>query len=85
MSLLSSRLKYTDEKLKELKLAQKVARKDKAKHFKDQRDVLKRKQLLVGAIVLDRVARGLWNFDEFSKMMEEELVRNEDRKLFELD
>ncbi|NTG38927.1 hypothetical protein G6K88_31455 [Agrobacterium rhizogenes] len=85
MSLLSQRLKYTDEKLKELKSSQKAAQKEKRKSVKEQRDVLKRKQFLVGAIVLDRVQRGMLSFEEFSKMMDEELVRAEDRKLFGLD
>ncbi|NTJ36013.1 hypothetical protein G6K86_30850 [Agrobacterium rhizogenes] len=85
MSLLSRRLKYTEEKLKELKSSQNSALAEKRKNVKERRDALKRKQFLVGAIVLDRVRRGVWDFEEFSKMMDEELVRAEDRKLFDLN
>lgn len=85
MSLLSQRLKYTDERLKELKSAQKTAIAEGRKSAKEQRDALKRKQFLVGSIVLDRIRRGSWDYEAFLKMMDEELVRPEDRKLFDLD
>ncbi|NTG64811.1 hypothetical protein [Rhizobium rhizogenes] len=85
MSELSRRLKYTDEKLKELKLAQKLSTAEKRKAIKEQRNTSKRKEILVGAIVLDRVRRGIWDFNDFTKMMNEEVVRTEDRKLFDLE
>lgn len=85
MSLISQRLKYTDEKLNELKSAQKTAVAERKKSLKNRRDALKQKQLLVGKVVLERVRRGTLEFDAFLKMMDEGLVLPEERKLFNLD
>ena len=72
--------KLKEEKAKKQKLeARKKAAESKAKRAADTRC-----KILVGSIVLSRVERGTWPEDKFRAMLDENLDRDDDRKLFDL-
>jgi hypothetical protein len=85
MSLLKNRLAATDEKLAALKAARKTADKARRKTMKESRADRERKLRLIGEAVLQRVASGEWDEDDFRTMMDTALARPADRALFELD
>lgn len=85
MSLLKNRLAATDEKLAALKEARKTADKARRKTMKESRADRERKLRLIGEAVLQRVASGEWDEDDFRTMMDTALARPTDRALFELD
>ncbi|WP_175972099.1 hypothetical protein [Burkholderia sp. BCC0322] len=85
MSLLSRRLKATDARLQEIKVAQKTARKAYQQKAKQTRADRERKVMLVGEAVLCRLDRGEWEEAAFRQMMDEALSRSADRALFDLD
>ncbi|ANI21835.1 hypothetical protein AB870_25070 (plasmid) [Pandoraea faecigallinarum] len=85
MSLLKNRLAATDEKLAALKEARKTADKARRKTMKESRADRERKLRLIGEAVLQRVASGEWDEDDFRTMMDAALARPADRALFELE
>jgi hypothetical protein len=75
----------TDEKLRQLKEANRAAAKTKRAQIKRSRDDEQRRTMLVGEAVLCRVARGEMGEDELRTMMDEALSRPADRALFDLE
>jgi len=85
MASINDRLKATEKKLKELKDARKLADKGRRKSYKEGKADKERKFILVGQAVLKRVEDGSWDQDDFRRMMDEALVRQADRQLFDLE
>lgn len=72
--------KLKEEKAKKQKLeARKKAAESKAKRAEDTR-----RKILVGSIVLSKVEHRTWPDDKFRAMLDENLERDDDRKLFDL-
>jgi len=80
------RIDALEQRLKELKTQQQrmEARKRAVKARQDRREEL-RKKILVGAVVLEKVARGEIEEALLRSWLESELIRQEDRALFGLN
>ena len=81
---LDEKLAASKEKTKQL-LAQKqrIEARQRAKTNKEERAKDTRKKILLGAVVLARVARGDWTQDNLEDLTNE-LTRDDDRALFDL-
>ncbi len=80
------RVKDLEEKLKQAKaLKQKVEARAKAAENKQKRAADTRRKILVGAAILAKVERGEWPKDKMLEMMSQQLTRDDDRSLFDLD
>jgi hypothetical protein len=80
------RVKDLEEKLKQAKtLKQKVEARAKAAENKQKRAADTRRKILVGAAILAKVERGEWPKDKMLEMMGQQLTRDDDRALFDLD
>lgn len=79
------RVKDLEEKLKQAKaLKQKAEARIKTAEAKQKRADNTRRKILVGAAILTKVERGEWPKDKMIEMMNQQLIRADDRKLFEL-
>ena len=79
------RVKDLEEKLKQAKaLKQKVEARAKAAENKQKRAADTRRKILVGAAILAKVERGEWPKDKMLEMMGQQLIRDDDRILFDL-
>lgn len=79
------RVKDLEEKLKQAKaLKQKVEARAKAAENKQKRAADTRRKILVGAAILAKVERGEWPKDKMLEMMSQQLIRDDDRTLFDL-
>lgn len=80
------RVKDLEEKLKQAKaLKQKAEARVKAAESKQKRAADTRRKILVGAAILAKVERGEWPKDKMLEMMSQQLTREDDRALFDLD
>lgn len=80
------RVKDLEEKLKQAKaLKQKVEARAKAAENKQKRAADTRRKILVGAAILAKVERGEWPREKMLEMMNQQLTREDDRALFDLD
>ncbi|MEG0656485.1 MAG: mobilization protein [Mucinivorans sp.] len=79
------RVKDLEDKLKQAKaLKQKAEARIKTAEAKQKRTDDTRRKILVGAAILTKVERGEWPKDKMIEMMNQQLTRADDRKLFEL-
>ena len=85
MATIDERIASLEKKLNEEKEKKKRidARKRSAETKKRRADDTRRK-ILIGAIVLARVESGQWPRDKFNTMLETDLIRDDDRDLFDL-
>jgi hypothetical protein len=80
------RVKDLEEKLKQAKaLKQKVEARAKAAESKQKRAADTRRKILVGAAILAKVEHGEWPKEKMIEMMNQQLTRDDDRALFNLD
>jgi hypothetical protein len=80
------RVKDLEEKLKQAKaLKQKFEARAKAAESKQKRATETRRKILVGAAILSKVERGEWPKEKMLEMMRQQLTRDDDRILFDLD
>lgn len=79
------RIRETEERLKQLKAKQQqIEARKRAAEAKVKRAADTRKKILVGAVVLAKVERGEWNEEELLAMLDNALLRADDRALFGL-
>ena len=84
MATIDERIAGLEKKLNEEKEKKNIyVRKRKAETKKRRADDTRRK-ILIGAIVLARVESGQWPRDKFNTMLETDLIRDDDRALFDL-
>uniref|UniRef100_UPI003BEEB97E hypothetical protein n=1 Tax=Burkholderia arboris TaxID=488730 RepID=UPI003BEEB97E len=85
MNLLKRRVAATDDKLREIKDARKMAAKAQRQQVKQTRSDRERRVMLAGEAILRRVDRGEYDAADFYRMMDEYVSRPADRALFDLD
>ena len=85
MASVEDRIATLEAKLKQEKAKKaQIEARQRAAQAKKTRAEDTRKKVLVGAVVLARVARGDWPADRFRDMMNQALTRSDDRALFDL-
>ena len=84
MSKLDDRIASTEERLKTLKAQRmRTAMRQRARDSRQERRDDTRRKILVGAIVLAKVARGEIAQSQLAKWLDGALTRDDDRALFE--
>ena len=85
MSRLDEQIATVQERLKQLKARQlRVVARQRALESRRDRKADTRRRILVGAIVLAKVEQGQFDQAQLRGWLDEELTREEDRKLFDL-
>lgn len=85
MPTTAERIAALEEKLRQLKVRQqRIQAHERAAASKRERAVDTRRKILVGAVVLDQVARGQLKEAQLRPWIDGALVRDDDRRLFEL-
>lgn len=85
MPTIDERIAALEEKLKQEKAKKQQidARKRAAEAHKKRQEETRRK-ILVGAVILTKVDKGEWPKDKLIAMMDNVLIRDDDRALFDL-
>lgn len=82
---IDSRIAKLESSLKQAKAQkQKIEARKRAVESKQKRAQDTRKKILIGAAIQSMIERGQWSADNLQKIMDQTLVREDDRALFNL-
>ena len=82
---IDARIAKLEASLKQAKAQkQKIEARKRAVESKQKRALDTRKKILIGAAIQSMIERGQWTADNLQKIMDQTLVRDDDRALFSL-
>lgn len=85
MATIDERIAKLEATLKQAKAQkQKIDARKRAAESKQKRATETRKKILIGAAIQSMIERGQWTAENLQKIMDQTLIRDDDRALFNL-